>query len=863
MADAYPDNEAQITAAPSHRPRRWPRYLFFTGAWLLVILVVLGGIGILWLRSAAKSALPQLDGDIHLSAPGIQSLSAPVTVRRDQHGVPHIDAATQEDMFVAQGYVTAQDRLWQMDTYRRSANGELAEILGASLLRHDKAQRMFQFRNVAQRVYANLPPEQRARYEAYARGVNLFIAQHQDSLPPEFRLLHYAPKPWTGVDCISIGTMMVDMLDTHWYTKLARERIAAKLNNPKLESDLYPVGSWRDRPPTGELLDLSQPHPEPPSTSDDEDDDRTQTRALPGVDLQSDPSLLGSFAQGWDRTILDIHAVSAFAERACYGCTPGSNNWVVAGSHTASGKPLLSNDMHLGLNVPNIWYMADLRAPGFHAAGVTLPGVPFIIAGHNDHIAWGFTALYADVQDVYIEKLQGNNYEGADEVWRPLTVDHEVIHVRGRKDVNYDVRLTDHGPLLDPIFTKDSRAIALKWTLYDTTLNTIPIYALNTASNWTEFSAALSQWCWPTQNVVYSDDQGHIGYHAVGRVPVRGSDGKSIFDKPLPHDTMNSRFEWGSFIGLKQPQIYISFEDMPNAFDPPSGFLATANARVTTDKSKYSLTDEWADPYRIERIYKLLQGRDRLTTADMLAVQTDIYSEMDQEMGHRFAYAIDHAATDDDQLHKAADLMRSWDGRLSADSAAASLVTNTRYQLRQMLLEPKIGKADADSYEWSESNFAEEEIVMHASTDWLPPGYKDWDAFLADAVRRGMKTGKAPSDVSKWAYGSWHVVDLEHPLSTFLPFIGRVAGTGPMPLSGDTTTVKQVSRTFGPSQRFTMDWSNIDGSTENIVLGESGNPYSPWFRDQWNDYYNGRTFALPFTTAAVSANAQHTLRLLP
>ncbi len=210
-----------------------PGIFFFTAAWLVVILVLLACIGILWLRSAAKSALPALDGDIHLAAQGTPAISATVTVRRDQHGVPHIDAATQEDMFVAQGYVTAQDRLWQMDAFRRNANGELAEVMGPSLLRHDKAQRMFQFRNTAHRIYANLPAEERSRYEAYARGVNLYIAQHQDSLPPEFHLLHYKPQPWTGADSISIGMMMVDMLDTHWYTKLSRERIAAKLNNSR------------------------------------------------------------------------------------------------------------------------------------------------------------------------------------------------------------------------------------------------------------------------------------------------------------------------------------------------------------------------------------------------------------------------------------------------------------------------------------------------------------------------------------------------------------------------------------------------------------------------------------------------------
>jgi penicillin G amidase len=800
--------------------------VFFGGLWFLAIFIPLGGIFVLWLRSAAKAALPQLDGDIYLFAQGIKGLSAIVTVRRDQHGVPHIDAASQEDMFVAQGYVTAQDRLWQMDAYRRTANGELAEVMGSSLVRHDKMQRLQQFRNVAHRIYSNLSPEERGRLEAYARGVNIYINQHQDSLPPEFRLLHYKPQPWSGVDSISIGMMMVDMLDTHWYSKLSRGRIAARLNNPKLESDLYPVGSWRDHPPTGDLVDPGKPNPQPAATADD-DDERTVARTLPAADFRLISELVN--------------------DRSCADCIPGSNNWVISGAHTASGKPLLSNDMHLGLNEPNIWYMADLRAPGFHAAGVTLPGMPFVIAGHNEHVAWGFTALYGDVQDLYVEKVQGDSYEGSDAQWHPITIDHELIRVRGGRDVKYDVRLTNHGPLIDPIFTRDSRPIALKWTLYDATLNSIPLYSINTASNWTEFAAALKQWCWPTQNVVYSDDQGHIGYHAIGRMPIRPSGISSI---PIS----DGEHEW---------QGYMPFDDLPNAFDPPSGFLATANSQVTSAKSKDVLTNEWADPYRAERIYKLLQGRGHLTPADMLAVQTDIYSEMDQELAHRLAAAIDHTADADDRLRKAADLLRSWDGRLTTDSVAASIEVNTRYTLRPMLLEPKVGKDLAKTYQWSESNFAEEEIVMHASPDWLPPDYKDWDAFLTAAVRSALKNGNAPADLSRWAYGSWHVVEIEHPLSGFLPIIGRMAGTGKQPLSGDTLTVKQVGETFGPSQRFTMDWSNVDGSTENIVLGESGNPYSAYYRDQWNDYYNGRTFALPFTPVAVSANAQHTLRLLP
>jgi penicillin amidase len=469
------------------------------------------------------------------------------------------------------------------------------------------------------------------------------------------------------------------------------------------------------------------------------------------------------------------------------------------------------------------------------------------VAGHNDHVAWGYTALYADVQDVYVEKLDGKgNYQASDGSWKPLAVDHEVIHVRGGKDVTVDLQSTAHGPLMNPLFTKETRPMALKWTLYDATLNALPIFQLDTAASCADATAALSTWNSPTLNVVYSDDQGHIAYHAVGRIPLRpmGLAGVPIQDAAR---------EW---------QGYIPFESLPNAFDPPSGFLATANSRVTTDNSPNMLTLEWADPYRAERIYKALQGRDQLLPQDMLTVQTDIYSEVDQELAHRFAYAIDHTAGTDDRLRKAADLMRSWDGRLSTDSAAASVVTRAREALKPMILEPKLGEL-AGQYLWSESNFAMEEIVMHASADWLPPGYKDWDAALTEAVRRGMDRGKAPADVSRWTYGSWHVIDLEHPLASFLPIVGRIAGTGPQPLSGDTVTVKQAGRTFGPSQRFTMDWSNIDGSTENIVLGESGNPLSPYFRDQWNDYYGGTTFALPFSSTAVGAQTRHTLRLLP
>ena len=835
MADSIPFSQIRTRTPDRSRRRCWPRILLWAVAALLVLLLVSVCAFVLWLRSVTRTALPTLDGTIHLTGiSGLAGVSGPVTVRRDAHGVPHIDAASEDDMFVAQGYVTAQDRLWQMDAFRRNSEGELAEVMGGALVKHDKTQRVLGIGRAAERIYAHLPAKERACVDDYARGVNLFIAEHQDSLPVEFRLLRYTPKPWTGVDTIAVGLMMVQTLDVHAAAKLGRSHVDAKLQNPKLEADLYPVGSWRDHPPTGVEVDLSAPHPEPPATKEDDDDEDEPTKTQ-----------LAPFTGTPD-------AMKELLERlglpTCDGCAAGSNNWVIAGNHTASGKPLLSNDMHLGFSVPGVWYMADLRAPGFHAAGVTLPGFPMVIAGHNDHVAWGFTALMADVQDLYVEKLDGKgSYQAADGTWKPLSVDRETIHVRGGNDVTVDVESTDHGPIVNPILSmSETRTIALKWNLYDPALETLPIYEMNTASNWTEFSAALAQWCWPAQNLVYADDQGHVAYQAIGSVPLRPA---GIAGVPIEDST----HEW---------QGYIPFDQMPHAVDPPSGFLATANSRVTTPESPYPLTLEWIDPYRVERIYKSLNGRDQLTPKDMLATQTDIYSEVDQEMGQRFAYAIDQTPGADAALRKAADLMRSWDGRLTTDSAAASIVTQTRAALWPMMLKPKLGDTMYD-YHWGEKDFAEEEIVMHAKADWLPPGYKNWDELLTAAVKKGMEDGRAPADVAAWSYGSWHTVDIEHPLARFLPFLGRIAGTGPQPMNGDTTTVKQIGTDVGPSQRFTMDWSNVDGSTENIVLGESGNPLSPYFKDQWNDWYNGTTFALPFTPAEVAAQTRHTLQLVP
>lgn len=816
-----------LSSLVSTRLRRFLLKALCGMACLAVLASLLYGALLFWLQGAALRALPQLDGAIHLSG-----LSAAVNVHRDEHGVPHIEAATQNDLFLAQGYVTAQDRLWQMDMLRRDAEGELAEILGPSMLAQDKAQRLLGLAHEARRVYENLPADERARFDAYARGVNLYIDQHGANLPPEFRMLFYRPRVWSGVDSLAIGMVMVQMLDTHWYTKLTREHVSAKLHDATLEADLYPVGSWRDRPPTGILHDLNRTiaPSAPPAASENNEEENEQSRALP---------------------VFDPHALLRLLQVPdCDGCAVGSNNWVVSGAHTASGHAMLANDMHLGLSVPSVWYMADLKAPGYHAAGVSLPGMPYIIEGHNEHVAWGITALMGDVQDLYFENLDGSgNFERADETWAPLHLREEKIRVRGARDVTLRVESTDHGPLLNPILHEEKRPVALRWTAFDSSLNAMPIYRVNTASNWSEFTAAFADWNWPTLNIVYADDAGHIGYHAVGKIPLRGT-AHALFSTPAKLDP---QAEW---------QGYVPFDQMPSAFDPPSGFLATANARVTTADVPTPITNEWASPYRVERIYKALEGRDKLTPRDLLAVQTDLYSEVDQQMGHRIAYAIDHAAKVDARQRVAADLLRNWDGRLSIDAPAASILTGTRKVLWQMILEPKLGKSWIE-YQWLASDFALEEIVMHARPAWLPRNQKSWDDLLAAAVAKALQDGAAPRDLRQWRYGDWHAIELEHPLAKFLPFVSRRIDVGRQSIGGDATTVEQIGHTVAPSQRFIMDWGNVDGSTENIVLGQSGNPYSAHYRDQWSYWYTGTTFALPFSAPAVAAHTWRSLQLLP
>jgi penicillin amidase len=581
----------------------------------------------------------------------------------------------------------------------------------------------------------------------------------------------------------------------------------------------------------------------------------------------------------------------------CEGCFAGSNNWVVSGAHTATGKPLLSNDKHLAHTVPGIWYQADLQSPtptgNLHVTGVSLPGVPFIITGHNDHVAWGFTNLGATVQDIYIEHTRGTGptaqYQSQNGTWQTLLHDREIIHVKGGKDVAIDIASTRHGtaitPILSGILPTEKRTLSLRWIIYDPAAVTPSFLAMDTAADGTALVSAFSTFGGPAQNLVYADDQGHIGYHAIGRIPVRGSIASPSPISPVPTDALDTTQEWIAAI---------PYDKLPQAIDPPSGILATANNRVTPDDYPFPITLNWGSPYRNQRIWKVLTDKStqtKLTPADMLALQTDVYSDLDHVIAQRLAYAIDHASKPEltrngaeaKRLHQAADLLREWNGNMDANAAAPAIVVATRAALWPLLLNPQLSSqpdpvAQTESaknqpvppaalYTWGNKTYAEEWLIMHTPARWLPKNYATWDDLLATAVSDSLHIAHAPSDLRQWRYGQFHPIEINHAIYSQSPILQRLIGvpigTGIQPQSGDDVTVKQVGRTFGPSERSTTDLADLDHSTLNLVLGESSNPLSPWFMDQWPAWYHGTTFPLPFSTTAVNATTTHTLTLTP
>jgi len=820
------------TGTSRARRSRIPRFL----RWAVVILLLVLAACLVYAYHAAHAALPQLDGQLPVSG-----LGSAVTVVRDGHGVPTITAASMEDLFFAQGYVTAQDRLWQMDVMRRFASGELSEILGEETLKLDREQRILGLRAAAKKSLQTASERDRNFFAAYARGVNAYIALRGGNLPIEFGILGYSPKPWTPEDSIVIANQMVKDLNYHYfYDTLSREKILAKLG-PELTADLYVNQSWHDHPPTVMREDLSEPDKQQNDSDEDDDDEDAPDSSVTKNSSPLMPNLpAGLSEEGLPEAAPPVN---------------GSNDWVVSGAHTVTGKPLLSNDMHLGHQMPNLWYEAHLRSGALDVAGVTLPGMPSVIVGHNQRIAWGFTNVGPTVTDVYVENFNEQGAYQTPKGWVQPEHRVEVIHVKGKPDVTLDVKITRHGPIITDLVPGEKRPLALRWTLYDGLR--IPFFDVDLAQNWEEFKKAFAQLDAPGQNVVYADVDGNIGYHATGKVPIRAAG-----DGSLPVSGADDAHEWTS---------YIPFDKLPNIYNPPSGIIATANGRITPDQYPNSISMEWEAPWRTARIYHVLESGRQFTAADMLTLQTDIHSEPDLFAAERLVYAVDHAAKPSARARQAADLMRSWDGHMDAASAAPTLAENSIRQLQRLLLEPKLGSASAgadgslswQTYSWEMRSVWLQNILLHRPKRWLPENYPNYDELLAAAVDAAVNNPAAPKDLASWRWGAFNAVQIQHPILGKIPILNRWTGPGAQEQSGSAYTVKAVTPTHGPSERFTANLADLDQSTLNLVTGEAGNFLSPYYMDQWKAWYDGTTFSLPFTERAVASAAAHRLVLEP
>ena len=813
---------------------------------ILFLLVIVGGGG--WLYWLARASLPQLDGAIQVAG-----LSAPVEVLRDARGVPHLRASSLQDLFFAQGYVTAQDRLWQMDLSRRLAEGELSEVFGERTLRLDLENRTLGFRQVSQRALAELSPEARAPLTAYANGVNAFIASHRDRLPLEFLLLNYQPRPWTEVDSLGVALNMAKTLNTTWRTDLMRERIRAKLG-PELSADLLPDHSSLDEPVAEPV---ATPGRMPKKTSSPSADGSFRGVPQEWDDEESRTSVtfrarflasLGATSEVDDPTLAALVSPGDESNPAL-----GSNNWVVSGAHTQSGKPLLANDPHLDHSVPSVWYMIHLKAPGLNVSGVSLPGLPLVVIGHNERIAWGMTNTGPDVQDLYAESFDPgapNKYlhNGA---WVDAEVRDEVIKVRGKRDYRLTVKITRHGPIVS---NSSGRDLALRWTALEPHALSALFYGaskIGLAQNWEEFTSALRDYTGPMQNFVYADMEGNIGYYAAACVPIRK---RGIGAVPAPGST--DEYDWTG---------YIPFDDLPHSYNPASGMIATANGRVVPDGYPYFITSHWDPPFRTARIFQLLRAGKAFTVDDMLRIQTDIVTLEDKWLAEQLLRAGLQKQPQGPDAQYALSLLSHWDGEARMDSAATLVCEVTRKALLQRILRPKLG-GDLSVYHWGMSTIFLENVLANNWTRWLPPGDSSFADTLMESLEEGVK--QIPSLVGSrshdsWKWGNTILLTFYHPLGQGLPLLGRLLDVGAFPQAGTATTVKATTARHGPSMRMVVDLSNLDHSVQNITLGESGQVFSPYYKDQFEAWHTGRSFPMSFSDAAVEQATVHKLVLGP
>jgi penicillin amidase len=769
----------------------------------------------------------------------LAGLGDKVTVRRDERGIPYIEAESEADLYFAQGYVTASDRLWQMELLRRTARGELAEIFGAgpenAALESDRQHRRYGFAQLAEKQAAALPPKLREALEAYARGVNAY-AESLDakSLPPEFQILQIKPRPWLPADSLAIGKLFDETLSTSWGTELTRAAFADLPQN--VREQLFPETSPLD------VLLVGKDRPTKNKTSS------LRQKVTVGADtLQALASAEAARQRALER--VGLYALDSAA----------SNNWVVSGKHTVTGKPLLANDPHLSASAPSVWYMAHLATPDNRVAGVSVAGLPGIAIGHNEHMAWGVTSLEPDVQDLYVEKFDAANPRRymTPAGWRNAEVRIEVIKVRksplgtATETVPLEVTVTRHGPV---VLEREGKRYSLRWTALEPQSNLAEsFYLVNYARDWDDLRAAYRDYNGPAFNIVYADVSGHIGYQATGRFPIRKTGNGT-----LPYDGSTDEGEWTGFI---------PYDAMPSVYDPPGGIIVTANSRITGTDYLYKLTVLPLAPYRARRIQNLLEAKPEHSIQDFLAIQGDTYSIS----GALFAREVALVAREDtspegkdEKWLAAAHLLSEWDAKVEPDSRAALLASHMRDAFRTRVVAGVVGPERAKRYHFGNADTLVDRLIKERPREWLPKEFKTYAELLRACLRdaREELTKTLGADEAQWTWGREALVRFPHPLAG-APLVGKMFAVEPFPQRGSLSSLPTVNRGSSVSMRLVADTSDWDKTRQGIALGVSGVPTSPHWKDQLDDWRNVTPRPFPFTKEAVNALGGEPLVLEP
>lgn len=764
--------------------------------------------GLLFIFLSAIVSVGQIPPTIKL-----EDVKESAIIRRDGRGIPYIEAKNDADLYFAQGFATASDRLWQMDLYRRVARGETAEIFGKAALEGDKRWRKFGFAKIAEESLTVLSHDLKNALENYARGVNAYIATLDDkTLPVEFKILQYKPRNWQPTDTLVIGKILSDGLSTTWQEDLQRLAI---LNLPKeKQKDLLNQFTPYDVVLFGK--DLKRAGIKPQSFN------RLQ---LSNDELQSH---LASAANDERLRKSSLERIGFYAEDLA-----ASNNWVISPRKTADGKAILANDPHLQPTAPGIWYLTHLSTPEMRVAGVTFPGVPGIVLGHNELIAWGATNVGPDVQDLYLETFNAEGKYKTPAGWEAPIIRNEEIKVRKNplssetEIVNFEVKETRNGV----IFTEQGdKKFALKWTARDKANQEFEaFFKLNRAENWEDFKNSLKTYGGAAQNFVYADTKGNIGWYAAGRIPIRKTG-----DGALPYDGATDDGAWTG---------YIPFEALPNLYNPAEGFIVTANQRTVGTDYKYfgTFTRDAALPWRARRISDLIKNNPKITIEDVEKIQFDSFNIPLKKIAEEIVKSNSASP-------ETVEVLKSWDGRMTADSKGAIIINEIRLCLADKIQEEN---KTVSAYTIREKILWK--AVENKSALWLPKKNKNYGEFISacdkDTQNLTATAKKIGNDQSLRTWGSLFKSTFPHPL-TAAPLIGLQFQTPSVGIDGSGQTPNVGSNV---SMRFVASAGNWDQTRHVIPLGESGNPLSPHYKDQFEAWRTGNSPIFPFTKSAVEA----------